>query len=238
MPAQTLTPTPNDRRRPADRGRKGQARQARALLKAHQLISVVSRQGEWGHFALSLVTAGALIVVIALAAAHFLDPYDTGRSPLVQRPGVRPQGPRQPGGRGRDLAFNAAVFGNSRIQLLSPERLNGITGLSFVQLSVPGTGPKEQLTLIQWFMRHHPDARALVIGADKNWCTADPAMRVSTRSRTGFTAPISLNTPSVCCGRMCLGIAPAPRISLCEASGAGTSGRLLGLRAELRRPRP
>jgi hypothetical protein len=141
-------------------------------------MSVVSRQGEWGHFALSLVTAGALIVVIALAAAHFLDPYDTGRSPLVQRPGVRPQGPRTAGAsRGRDLAFNAAVFGNSRIQLLSPERLNGITGLSFVQLSVPGTGPKEQLTLIQWFMRHHPDARALVIGADKNWCTADPAMR-------------------------------------------------------------
>jgi hypothetical protein len=119
-----------------------------------------------------------MIVMTALAAAFVLDPYDTGRSALVERPGVRPQGPRTAGAsRGRDLAFNAAVFGNSRIQLLSPERLNGITGLSFVQLSVPGTGPKEQLTLIQWFMRHHPDARALVIGADKNWCTADPTMR-------------------------------------------------------------
>jgi hypothetical protein len=117
-------------------------------------------------------------VVTAIAAAYVLDPYDTGRSPLVQTPGVRPQGPRTAGAsRGRDLSFNAAVFGNSRIQLLSPERLNALTGLSFVQLSVPGTGPKEQLSLIQWFMRHHPDARALVIGADKNWCTADLAMR-------------------------------------------------------------
>jgi hypothetical protein len=83
-----------------------------------------------------------MIVMTALAAAFVLDPYDTGRSALVERPGVRPQGPRTAGAsRGRDLAFNAAVFGNSRIQLLSPERLNGITGLSLVQLSVPGTGP-------------------------------------------------------------------------------------------------
>src|SRR5215210_2373483 len=141
-------------------------------------MSVVSRQGQWRRFALSLVAAAALIVVTALAVAYVLDPYDTGRSPLVQKPGVRPQGPRTAGAsRARDRAFNAAVFGNSRIQLLSPERLNALTGLSFVQLSVPGTGPKEQLSLIQWFMRHHPDARALVIGADKNWCTEDLAMR-------------------------------------------------------------
>jgi hypothetical protein len=68
-------------------------------------------------------------------------------------------------------------FENSRIQLLSPERLNALTGLFFVQLSVPGTGPKEQLTLTNWFMRHHPEALAVVIGADKTWCTADAAMR-------------------------------------------------------------
>jgi hypothetical protein len=110
--------------------------------------------------------------------AYALDPFDTGRSPLFQKAGVRPQGPRTAGAsRGRDPAFNAALFGNSRIQLLSPERLNALTGLFFVQLSVPGTGPKEQLTLINWFMRHHPEALAVVIGADKTWCTADAAMR-------------------------------------------------------------
>jgi len=140
-------------------------------------MSVVSRQGQWRHFALSLVAAAALIVVTALGVAYVLDPYDTGRSPLVQKPGVRPQGARTAGAsRARDRAFNAAIFGNSQIQLLSPERLNALTGLSFVQLSIPGSGPEEQLTLIRWFMRHHPDARALVIGVGKNWCTAQPAM--------------------------------------------------------------
>jgi hypothetical protein len=90
---------------------------------------------------------------------------------------VRPQGPRTAGAsRGRDPAFNAAIIGNSHVQLLSPERLDALTGLFFVQLTVPATGPKEQLVLIDWFMRHHPGARAIVIGADDRWCTADPAL--------------------------------------------------------------
>jgi hypothetical protein len=52
-------------------------------------------------------------------------PYDTGRSPLFQKPGVRPQGPRTAAAsRGCD----PAVIGNSHIQALSPERLDVLTG--------------------------------------------------------------------------------------------------------------
>jgi hypothetical protein len=134
-------------------------------------------QSLWRRFAATYLAGAAVILFGILGAAYALDPYDTGRSSLLPRPGVRPQGPRTAGAsRGRDPAFNAAVIGNSHVQLLSPERLNALTGLSFVQLSVPATGPKEQFILIDWFLRHHPNARALVIGADVRWCTADPAM--------------------------------------------------------------
>ena len=80
--------------------------------------------------------------------------------------------------RGRDPSFNSAVLGNSRIQLLSPERLNGKTSFHFVQLSVPGTGPREEITILDWFLRHHRSAppRALVLAADETWCTADSAL--------------------------------------------------------------
>jgi hypothetical protein len=120
----------------------------------------------------------SIIVLTALVGlAYAVDPYDTGRSALFAKSGVRPQGPRTgAASRGRDPSFEAAVVGNSHVQLLSPERLKKKTGLSFVQLSVPGTGPKEHLVLADWFLRHRPAARALVLGADVTWCTVDPAL--------------------------------------------------------------
>jgi hypothetical protein len=132
----------------------------------------------WRRFSALFLTVAALVLFALLSFAYALDPYDTGRSGLFAAPGVRSQGPRTAAAsRGRDPTFDAAVFGNSRIQLLSPERLNRKTGLDFVQLSVPAIGPKEQLTLIDWFLRHRRSpATALVIAADTTWCRDDPAL--------------------------------------------------------------
>ena len=87
-----------------------------------------------------------LALVLIVTAVYAIDPYDTGRSSLLAKPGVRPQGPRTAAAsRGRDQAFNGAIIGNSHIQLLSPERLKAATGLDFVQLSVPATRPEGAL---------------------------------------------------------------------------------------------
>ena len=134
-------------------------------------------EGSWQGFAVIWVSVALALSCALLITAFAVDPYDTGRSTLFAKPGVRPQGPRTAGAsRGRDPAFNAAIIGNSHIQLLSPERLSAATGLAFVQLSIPATRPKEQFVLIEWFARHHPELRALVIGADNQWCTGDPAL--------------------------------------------------------------
>lgn len=132
----------------------------------------------WRRFSLFLVGVTLAGVLGILAAAYIIDPYDTGRSGLFERPGVRPQGPRTANAsRGRDPAFDAAIFGNSQIQLLSPERLNKRTGFNFLQLAVPATGPKEHFTLVEWFLRHRKGpVKALVLDADETWCTSDPAM--------------------------------------------------------------
>jgi hypothetical protein len=125
-----------------------------------------------------MLGATACLLVGITAFLFVLDPYDTGRPGWVSKPGVRPQGPRTAAAsRGRDPAFNAAIFGNSHVQLLSPERLNAQTGFSFVSLIAPATHPREQLVLMDWFLRHHPGtARAVVIGVDGNWCTPNPAL--------------------------------------------------------------
>lgn len=58
--------------------------------------------------------------------------------------------------RGRAPRFNGAPFGNSRGQLLDPAKLSDITGLNFVQLTAPGSGPKENMTMMRYFVHHHP----------------------------------------------------------------------------------
>lgn len=132
----------------------------------------------WRRFTARLIAVAALLLAAVLGLAYLVDPYDTGRSPVFEKAGVRPQGPRTAAAsRGRDPAFRAAIVGNSHTQLLSPERLRERTGIPFVQLAVPATGPKEQLVLVDWFVRHRETPpEAVVLGADTTWCTADPAL--------------------------------------------------------------
>ncbi|MCO5092202.1 hypothetical protein [Bosea sp. (in: a-proteobacteria)] len=142
-------------------------------------MSSSTSSSEWAGFTGAFLSAAALIAAAFLAAAFLLDPYDTGRSPLALKEGVRPQGPRTAlASRGRDPRFTAAIFGNSHIQLISPEELRAKTGIPFVSLIAPATMPRETFATIDWFLRHHraTPPKAIVVGIDNYWCTADPAL--------------------------------------------------------------
>jgi hypothetical protein len=54
-----------------------------------------------------------------------------------------------------------------------PERLTRATGASFVSLAAPGTGPREQMTLIDYFARHHRAPHVIVLGVDGRWCAPE-----------------------------------------------------------------
>ncbi|CAO4165150.1 hypothetical protein [Methylorubrum populi] len=142
-------------------------------------ISGGTRPGkrDWARFARLFARTAIGLLAGYLALAILVDPYDSGRSTLLSAGAVRPQGPRTAAAlRGRDPAFEGAVFGNSHIQLVEPERLTAATGIPFVQLSVPATGPGEQLALLAWFLRHHPAPKAIVLSVDDFWCIDDPAL--------------------------------------------------------------
>ena len=132
----------------------------------------------WRRFAVTLVAVAAIVLILVLTVIYLIEPYDTGRSPFFSQAGVRALAPAMANAsRGRDPAFNAVIVGNSRIQLISPERLKKATGLDFVQISVPGSGPKEQLALIDWFLnRRREPAKVLLVSIDEMWCTSDPAL--------------------------------------------------------------
>lgn len=126
-----------------------------------------------GFAAASMLVFGALVAFVAAT-----DPYDRGVFSLLKAEGVPAQAPRTAhASRGRDPAFDAAIFGNSHVQLLSPVELTRLTGLPFVSLAVPGTGPRETVALLDYFLRHRRRVpRALVFGIDPYWCRADAAM--------------------------------------------------------------
>jgi hypothetical protein len=114
---------------------------------------------------------GTLLFALLL----MIDPYDTGRFPSFGLAGVRDRSMRTAdASRGRDPRFNAAVVGNSTAQILNPYRLSELTGLRFIQLSIPQTGPREQLELMRWVLSHHANYGAFVVVPDMLWCSHDP----------------------------------------------------------------
>jgi hypothetical protein len=131
----------------------------------------------WRRFAvlfLALFGGGIALVYVALLV---IDPYDTGRFPTFMRPGVVDSGQRTSNAsHGRDPRFDAAVIGNSRGQMLDPAKLSELTGLSFVQLTTTATGPREQMTMLRYFMAHHSKIDALVLNVDERWCTHDQSL--------------------------------------------------------------
>jgi hypothetical protein len=126
----------------------------------------------WLRYCLLLLTATALAALALLAVTVALDPYDAGWFTLFYRPGVPLYGQRMAdASRGRDPQFDSAVIGNSTIQLLDPARLDAALGGRFVSLAIPGTGPYEQLLVLNWFLRHHKgNVRTVIIGMDGAWC--------------------------------------------------------------------
>ena len=98
-----------------------------------------------------VVFCGAFFGVSGLLYALLLlvDPYDVGRFPSFGITGHADRSLRTAdASRGRDPNYNAAVIGNSTGQIINPFRLSQETGLKFVQLSIPATGPREQLVTL------------------------------------------------------------------------------------------
>jgi hypothetical protein len=121
-----------------------------------------------------VVVGGGLLIIAFLLA---VDPYDSGRFNVFGIQGVDDRSPATANAsRARDPQFDSAIIGNSTGQRLNPAELSQATGLRFAQLASPGANPREQLAMLDFFIRHHQHIGAVVIVADRLWCTHDPAL--------------------------------------------------------------
>jgi hypothetical protein len=131
----------------------------------------------WGRWLLVFLGAIAVGGALIFALVLIVDPYDSGRVGILGIQGVVDGSPRTANAsRARDLQFDSAVIGNSTGQLLKPSELSRLTGLRFVQLTVPGTGVREQLAILDFFVRLRQRVGALVIVTDEAWCQRDPKL--------------------------------------------------------------
>jgi hypothetical protein len=119
----------------------------------------------------------ACFVTLAICAALLfgfviaVDPYDSGKFGFFGINGVADRNTLTANAsRARDASFDSAIFGNSTALLINPTALSRATSLHFVQLSVVGGSPREELAVLDFFLRHHAHVGALVIGADPSWC--------------------------------------------------------------------
>jgi hypothetical protein len=133
----------------------------------------------WRTFVITFLGIFGVGVATLFGFIVLVDPYDAGRFGAAWTMGVADENSRvSHASRGRDSRFNSVVIGNSRGQLIDPARLSAASGLQFVQLTVAGTGPREQLALLHWFVRHHAHVGAIVVVADPTWCTQDSSLPI------------------------------------------------------------
>lgn len=131
----------------------------------------------WRRWLAIFLGALAIGCAVIFAIVLIVDPYDSGRVGLLGIKGVNDASPRTANAsRARDPQFDSAVLGNSTGQLLKPSELSRLTGARFVQLTVPGTGPREQIAIMDFFVRHHSKVGALVVVTDVGWCMRDRAL--------------------------------------------------------------
>jgi hypothetical protein len=133
----------------------------------------------WRRFALTFLGVFGGGVGLLYAALLVIDPYDTGRFPTFMKPGVVDEGQRTSNAsHGRDPRFTAAVIGNSRGQMLDPAKLSDLTGMNFVQLTTPASGPLEQMTMLRYFMAYHRKIDAIILSVDERWCGHDQSLPI------------------------------------------------------------
>jgi hypothetical protein len=119
----------------------------------------------------TLAVGATLLLLIAVA----VDPYDSGKFGWLGIAGVSDDNPRVANAsRARDPQFDSAVIGDSTAMLLDPAELSRSAGGRFVKLTGYGLDPREQLAMLDSFIRHHRRFGALVLVTNMTWCSRDP----------------------------------------------------------------
>ncbi len=136
----------------------------------------------WARFLRVLLGFAALPLAFAYAFIALVDPWGVLPASLpIERVPISTNQRFSYAMLARDRRFDSAVIGTSTSRLLRPAVLDDAFGGRFVNLSINAGTAWEQMQLLGLFMRHHPDARRVLIGLDMVWCETGPLRRLTPR---------------------------------------------------------
>ena len=134
-------------------------------------ISTSDDATDWSRCLRACLITLAICAFLLFAFVIAVDPYDSGKLGLFGIHGVADRNTLTANAsRARDASFDSAIIGNSTALLINPTTLSQSTRLHFVQLSVVGGSPREELAVLDFFLRQHGHVGAVVIGTDPSWC--------------------------------------------------------------------
>lgn len=122
-------------------------------------------------FLRTLIMSFIVLVVLVYTLILLVDPYQNVpfSLPLDRAPISTNQRFAYPA-LARDPNFDSVIIGSSTLRLLNPENLNNLTGARFANLAMNSATAYEQMRVHELFLRHHPQAKYIIIGIDDSWC--------------------------------------------------------------------
>ena len=132
----------------------------------------------WSTHLKTFIATVLLSIAVVYLFIVLVDPYDSVpfSLPLEREPVSTNQRFAYPS-LARKPNFDSAIIGTSTARLLNPERLNQLTGDSWVNLAMNSATAYEQMEMLKLFLRHHRGAKHIVIGIDDAWCRPGKALQ-------------------------------------------------------------
>jgi hypothetical protein len=128
--------------------------------------------GRWRGFVRALLLSAALLLATLGGFIVMLDAHDhLAISPAFERAPINANQRFSYPALARSQRFDSVVIGTSTIRLLRPAQLNAELGGKFANLAMNSATAYEQARMLELFVRHHPQARTVLVGIDAVWCT-------------------------------------------------------------------
>jgi hypothetical protein len=128
---------------------------------------------DWRRFARWFFGGGMGLGIFLCLLIFIIDPFDTlPFSPPLDRVPIASNARFSFPAMARKAEYDSVVIGTSTSRLLRPEMLDRLFSARFANLSMNSATAYEQSRLLEVFARHHPGAKAVILGIDVAWCEA------------------------------------------------------------------
>lgn len=130
-----------------------------------------------------IIFVGACFALLVYSFILIVDPYqNVPFSPQWERAPIDTNQRFSYPAIARSDQFDSVVLGTSTSRMLDPVRLDALFSARFANLSMNSATAWEQRQIGLLFLRHHPEARFLLLGIDTVWCeTGDDYERYTFR---------------------------------------------------------